>query len=68
MTFCTGCSGNWATKNADATSGIAHMVAFVQTIAFGVCSGKIPKANNNNIALWATRVVCRLINCCKPFK
>lgn len=39
---------NCATYNADEISGIAHIVDFVQTKAFGVSGGKIVKANATN--------------------
>lgn len=59
---------NCATYNADAISGMAHIVALVQTKVFGVSGGKIVRANATNNELCMTRVGCRDSRYCKLFK
>lgn len=68
MTSFVTSSENCATYKADEISGIAHIVAFVQTKAFGVSGGKIVKANATNKELCMTRVGCLDSRYCKLFR
>lgn len=52
-----------AVNIADVISGIAHIVALVQTSGFGAFSGRRPSENNMIKALLAIRVECLEINC-----
>lgn len=56
-----------AVNNADVISGIAHTVAFVQMVAFGV-SGSSPSVNKTIKALCATLVENLATNCSTPLK
>lgn len=57
-----------AVYNADVISGIAHTVAFVQMVAFGVFSGSSPSVNKTIKALCATLVENLATNCSTPLK
>lgn len=58
-------SENCATYKADEISGIAHIVAFVQTKVFGVSGGRIVKAKAISNELCMTRVGCLESKYCK---
>lgn len=47
---------------------MAHIVALVQTKAFGGSGGRIVKANATSNELWMTRVGCRVNKYCKRFR